>query len=172
MVNVAGSGRGQQYANQRIGFMLPSRPGGFHPERRVTGGGRPPPFPQVGSGCYLDVRAIERTRIAEVLVALRCAVVLVDSRTAIVHLNKAAEHMLRHGYPITRVGGALGATPLPTTAKWHSGANASDRSQSHAPRHWGRPPDETRQHEIGRPGAWLRCAHAMPMAHRMLALFF
>lgn len=45
----------------------------------------------------LDVRTIERARMAEALDALRCGVVLTDMRAAILHANSSAEHMLRDG---------------------------------------------------------------------------
>jgi DNA-binding CsgD family transcriptional regulator len=57
----------------------------------------------------LDVRTIERARMAEALDALRCAVVLADARGAILHANRTAEEMLRDGSAITRVGGVLAA---------------------------------------------------------------
>ena len=58
----------------------------------------------------LDVRTIERARMAEALDALRCGVLLTDARGAILHANIAAEHMLREGGPIQGSGGVLRAT--------------------------------------------------------------
>jgi DNA-binding CsgD family transcriptional regulator len=57
----------------------------------------------------LDVRTVERARMAEALDALRCGVLLTDARGAILHANIAAEHMLREGGPIQDSGGVLRA---------------------------------------------------------------
>jgi DNA-binding CsgD family transcriptional regulator/PAS domain-containing protein len=57
----------------------------------------------------LDARAIERSRMAEALDALRCGVVLTDSRGAILHANGSAQHMLREGGPVQGTGGVLTA---------------------------------------------------------------
>jgi DNA-binding CsgD family transcriptional regulator/PAS domain-containing protein len=65
----------------------------------------------------LDVRTIERARMAEALDALRCAVVLADVRGAILHANRAAEEMLREGSAVTRAGGVLAAHAHPAAAE-------------------------------------------------------
>ena len=57
----------------------------------------------------LDVRTIERARMAEALDGLRCGVLLTDARGVILHANLAAEHMLREGGPIQDSGGVLRA---------------------------------------------------------------
>jgi DNA-binding CsgD family transcriptional regulator/PAS domain-containing protein len=57
----------------------------------------------------LDARTIEYSRMADALDALRCAVVLADSRGAILHANRAAEDILRDGGAITRTRGVLSA---------------------------------------------------------------
>jgi DNA-binding CsgD family transcriptional regulator/PAS domain-containing protein len=57
----------------------------------------------------LDVRTIERARMAEALDALRCGVVLINAQGAILHVNWSAEHMLRDGGPIRIAGGTLQA---------------------------------------------------------------
>jgi len=57
----------------------------------------------------LDARAIERSHMAEALNALRCAVVLTDARSTILHANTAAEAMFRDGGPIHGTGGILQA---------------------------------------------------------------
>ena len=57
----------------------------------------------------LEVRTIERARMAEALDALRCGVVLSDGQGIILHANRSAEHMLRNGGPIERAGGRLKA---------------------------------------------------------------
>jgi DNA-binding CsgD family transcriptional regulator/PAS domain-containing protein len=56
----------------------------------------------------LDVRTIERARMAEALDALRCGVVLTNDRAAILHANRAAVAMLREG-PLCAAGGVLRA---------------------------------------------------------------
>jgi DNA-binding CsgD family transcriptional regulator len=58
----------------------------------------------------LDIRTIEGTRMAEALHALRCAVVLTNEHGAILHANRAAEHMLDEGGPIQSPQGVLQAT--------------------------------------------------------------
>lgn len=60
----------------------------------------------------LDARDIERGRMAQVLDALRCGVMLTDANGAIVHANRAAEHMLREGGRLDGTRGALKATRL------------------------------------------------------------
>ena len=57
----------------------------------------------------LDVKTIERARMAETLDAMRCGVVLTDARGAIVHANDAAQDMLRNGGPVHGTGGVLQA---------------------------------------------------------------
>jgi DNA-binding CsgD family transcriptional regulator len=57
----------------------------------------------------LDVRTIERARMADTLDALRCGVLLTDARGAILHSNDVAEHMLRNGGPVQGYGGVLRA---------------------------------------------------------------
>jgi DNA-binding CsgD family transcriptional regulator/PAS domain-containing protein len=57
----------------------------------------------------LDATTIERSRMAEALDALRCAVVLTDARGAILHANSSAEHMLHNGGPVQAPGGVLSA---------------------------------------------------------------
>ena len=55
----------------------------------------------------LDVRTIERTRMAETLDALRHGVMLTNERGSVLHANRSAEHMLQNGSPIGTVGGTL-----------------------------------------------------------------
>lgn len=57
----------------------------------------------------LDVRTIERARMAEALDTLRCGVVLTGTDSTILHANRSAEQMLRNGGPIHGTHGALGA---------------------------------------------------------------
>ncbi|MDX2265015.1 MAG: LuxR C-terminal-related transcriptional regulator [Hyphomicrobiales bacterium] len=58
----------------------------------------------------LDVRTIERNRLAETLDALRYAVFIVDANGRILHANTAGEAMSRAGDLITVTGGNLYAT--------------------------------------------------------------
>lgn len=57
----------------------------------------------------LDVRTIERARMAEVLDALRCGVILTNGEGTILHSNRRAEQMLRNGGALQDTGGALSA---------------------------------------------------------------
>jgi DNA-binding CsgD family transcriptional regulator/PAS domain-containing protein len=57
----------------------------------------------------LDVRTIERARMAEALDALRCAVVLTNERGSILHANRAAERLLDEGGLIKAGRGVLEA---------------------------------------------------------------
>jgi DNA-binding CsgD family transcriptional regulator/PAS domain-containing protein len=68
----------------------------------------------------LDVRTIEGTRMAEALDALRCAVVLTNEHSAILHANRAAEHMLDKGGPIQSAQGIVQATAPSATAELRS----------------------------------------------------
>jgi DNA-binding CsgD family transcriptional regulator len=45
----------------------------------------------------LDARAIERERMAEALDSFKCGVVVANRSSAILHANRAAERMMRHG---------------------------------------------------------------------------
>ena len=58
----------------------------------------------------LDARTIERSRMAEALDGLRCAVILCDERGSVLHANRAAEEMLQAGSLITTKGTALQAS--------------------------------------------------------------
>jgi DNA-binding CsgD family transcriptional regulator/PAS domain-containing protein len=57
----------------------------------------------------LDVRAIERARMAEALDALHCGVVFSNSESKILHANRAAQHMLQNGAAVQGTGGILSA---------------------------------------------------------------
>jgi DNA-binding CsgD family transcriptional regulator/PAS domain-containing protein len=57
----------------------------------------------------LDVRTIERAQLTEILDSLRCGVILAKRCGAILHANRAAEHMLRQGDLIRNAGGVLTA---------------------------------------------------------------
>jgi DNA-binding CsgD family transcriptional regulator len=61
----------------------------------------------------LDLRTIERARMAEALNALRCGVVLTDMNAAILHANTSAERMLgKGGGPIQLASGKFMAKVL------------------------------------------------------------
>jgi DNA-binding CsgD family transcriptional regulator/PAS domain-containing protein len=55
----------------------------------------------------LDAQAIERTRFASALDALRCAVILTDADGRIIHANRPAEDMLREEVLIRSLRGVL-----------------------------------------------------------------
>jgi DNA-binding CsgD family transcriptional regulator/PAS domain-containing protein len=84
---------------------------GFITEREIELGGLVLPHVRraVTISNVLDARTIERSRMAEALDALRCAVVLTDARGAILYANSSAEHMLRDGGPVRAAGGLLQA---------------------------------------------------------------
>jgi DNA-binding CsgD family transcriptional regulator/PAS domain-containing protein len=79
----------------------------------------------------LDVRTIERSRMAEALDALRCAVVLTNAHGTILHANRAAEHMLHNGGPIKGAGGTLRAKAASAAAELRCaiGLAAQDEAQ-------------------------------------------
>jgi DNA-binding CsgD family transcriptional regulator/PAS domain-containing protein len=65
----------------------------------------------------LDIRTIERGRMAEALDALRCGVVLIDTHATILHANSSAERMLRdNDSPIQASGGKFVAK-VPSAAR-------------------------------------------------------
>jgi DNA-binding CsgD family transcriptional regulator len=64
----------------------------------------------------LDARAIEKQRMAEALDMLKCGVILTNSGGTILHANRVAEHIFRHGAPVQTVRGMLTAN-LPAAAK-------------------------------------------------------
>jgi DNA-binding CsgD family transcriptional regulator/PAS domain-containing protein len=65
----------------------------------------------------LDAGTIERSRLAEALDALRCAVLLTDERGVILHANSTADAMLRDGSLIRSAGGVLRATAAAAAAE-------------------------------------------------------
>jgi DNA-binding CsgD family transcriptional regulator len=68
----------------------------------------------------LDAGTIERTRLSEVLDALRCGVILTDIQCAILHANRSAEQMLRNGTLIEGAGGRLHAKSAAAAAELRS----------------------------------------------------
>jgi DNA-binding CsgD family transcriptional regulator/PAS domain-containing protein len=65
----------------------------------------------------LDVKTIERTRMAEALDGLRCAVMLTDVRGTVLYANGSAEAMLRAGGLVQSAGGVLQAKAPTATAE-------------------------------------------------------
>lgn len=64
----------------------------------------------------LDSRAVEKARMAETLDALKYGVILTNSSGGIIHANRVAERIFRHGAPMQIVRGMLTAN-LPAAAK-------------------------------------------------------
>jgi len=67
----------------------------------------------------LDIRTIERSRMAEALDALRHGVFLTNERGAVLHANRSAENMLRNDSPIRISGGVLAAKSRPANSELH-----------------------------------------------------
>lgn len=65
----------------------------------------------------LDLRAVERGRMAEALDALRHGVLLTDERGFILHANRSAENMLRNDGPIRSSSGVLSAKSAPANTE-------------------------------------------------------
>lgn len=65
----------------------------------------------------LDIRTVERDRMAEALDALRHGVLLTDERGAILHANRSAEAMLHDDGPIKASGGVLAAKSPPANSE-------------------------------------------------------
>jgi DNA-binding CsgD family transcriptional regulator len=63
----------------------------------------------------LDASTVERSRMAEALDALRCAVILTDARGVVLHANRIAQSILRAGGLVRDARGVLQAT-LPSAA--------------------------------------------------------
>jgi DNA-binding CsgD family transcriptional regulator len=78
----------------------------------------------------LDARTIERSRMAEALDALRCAVVLASETGLVLHANRAAEDMLRVGDPIQSVGGVLQATASVAAAELRAAIALAAKDES------------------------------------------
>jgi DNA-binding CsgD family transcriptional regulator/PAS domain-containing protein len=79
----------------------------------------------------LDVSTIERARLAETLDALRCGVVLADARGAILHANRAAEHMMRNGGPIQGSGGLLRVNEASASAELRAALKLATEGEAH-----------------------------------------
>ena len=68
----------------------------------------------------LDIKTIERARMAEALDALRCAVILTNAHGKIMHANAPAEAILRDGDGVKSVRGVLHAGVPASTAELHA----------------------------------------------------
>src|SRR5262245_50140542 len=78
----------------------------------------------------LDIRTIERARMAEAFDALRCAVILTNERGMILHANHPAEQMLRDGGPLHSVAGALQARASPAAAELRAAIALAARDEA------------------------------------------
>ena len=77
----------------------------------------------------LNVRAIERSRMAEALDVLRCGVVLTNSEGKILHANRSAEHMLQGGTPVQGTGGILTAKEPAAAAELRDAIDLAARDE-------------------------------------------
>ena len=104
----------------------------------------------------LDMRTIERKRMAETLDELRCGVVLTDAQSAIVHANRSAEEMMRDGGPISGAGGML-----------HTMDDQASADLRQAIRRVTQPVSEVRENgfpiRLTAPQAQARFAHVLPL---------
>ena len=84
---------------------------GVFTDREITLGGLLLPHLRrsVTISALLDARAVEKARLAETLDAFKCGVVLTNRSSAILHANRSAERMMRHGGPIRGIRGVLQA---------------------------------------------------------------
>jgi DNA-binding CsgD family transcriptional regulator len=78
----------------------------------------------------LDVRAIERSRMAEALDGLRCAVILSDEHCGVLHANRAAESMLRAGDLVTVSAGVLRARADAAAAELRTAISQAARNEA------------------------------------------
>lgn len=105
----------------------------------------------------LEVRTVERDRMAEALDALRHGVLLLDERGAILHANRSAEFMLSGNSPIRISGGILAARSDPANGELRKAIMLAARDEA----------------AIGRTGVAIRLteealppvfAHVLPLA--------
>jgi DNA-binding CsgD family transcriptional regulator len=78
----------------------------------------------------LDVCAIERTRMAQMLDTVRCAVLLTDERGIILHANRSAEHMLCKGQLIQSVKGVLQANALSAASELRTALTLAAKNEA------------------------------------------
>jgi DNA-binding CsgD family transcriptional regulator len=83
----------------------------------------------------LELRTIEGVRMAQTLDALRCAVLLTDERSVILHANCAAEQMMLHnGGPIYNARGILQANLPSAASELRAAVAAAARDEPGVPR--------------------------------------
>jgi DNA-binding CsgD family transcriptional regulator/PAS domain-containing protein len=78
----------------------------------------------------LDARAIEKARMVETLDALKCGVVLTNRSGTILHANRSAERMMRHGGPIQGVRGVLQAKAPAAARELRSAINLAAEDET------------------------------------------
>jgi DNA-binding CsgD family transcriptional regulator/PAS domain-containing protein len=78
----------------------------------------------------LDVRTIERARMAEALDALRCGVILTNGEGAILHANRSADQMLRNGAAVQGTGGTLSAKASAATRELRKAIRLAARDEA------------------------------------------
>ena len=78
----------------------------------------------------LDARTIERSRMAEALDGLRCAVVLTDERGSVLHSNRAADASLCAGSLVTVTGGVVQARAPSAAGELHTAISLAARNES------------------------------------------
>jgi DNA-binding CsgD family transcriptional regulator len=78
----------------------------------------------------LDVNAINRGRMAQLLDGLRCAVLLTDKRGAVLYANRSAELMLRNGDLIQSVRGLLRPTTPSAAAELRAAIRLAARDEA------------------------------------------
>ncbi|MDH6233213.1 DNA-binding CsgD family transcriptional regulator/PAS domain-containing protein [Mesorhizobium soli] len=78
----------------------------------------------------LDVRSIEAEAAKAVFDTLRVGVVLTDSKARILHVNAAAEAMLRAGKPIRSAAGTILTNLTSATAELHAAIELATRNEA------------------------------------------
>ena len=78
----------------------------------------------------LDARTIERSRMAEALDGLRCAVVLTDERGSVLHANRAADALLSAGSLVTVTGGVVQARAPSAAGELRTAISLAARNES------------------------------------------
>jgi PAS domain-containing protein len=82
----------------------------------------------------LDIRTIERARMAEALDALRHGVVLTNEQGAVLHMNRSAERMAQAGGPIAISAGKLRARSRPANGDLQKAIGLAARDESRSAR--------------------------------------
>ena len=132
---------------------------GVFAEREIALGGLLMPHLRrsVAISGLLDARAVEAARMAETLDAFKCGVVLADRRNAILHANRAAERMMRHGGPIQSARGVLHASMASATRELRSAISLASEDEASL----GKTGLAVRLNQDGEPA---RYAHVLPLA--------